>query len=742
VRHAETIAVNTLEYTELAAAEERLILVERQHMTAALAETAAAEAAEYAQMRHTLVMGQASTGYKAMSLASNAAAGAASILGGVITFLGGPIGALVTILGAAAVAWSVYSSKQKQAADEARAAGKELQAQADAIKEKERLEKIGDKRLAYSDKNQEFFRKVEDAQALRSAGYTPAKIPGFDSLADAEDEMARRKANQAIIGEAANREAQKNREAELAAAAERERELREKLAGEYRKLDETRMKNRLELIKSSNAEELNELKDWAGQGLLTTSEYYDRQRELLKSTNAAELAELNNHRTMIMEQMGSATDPEKRIKMQIDLEVNSGQINKLKQEQQGRLDQLAREEQKALREQQNTFDGYAADRLEMEGKFVEAAQKRYDIEWRSERLQRILQQAEAGDVASIQAKNNILLKQSSELFDKKTKEIEAARAVADAENQSYQDELQRLHVSDSIVQQVGKEYSAKVAVDTATRALKKAESLGNQALIAEETSKLKLAQDRLAAERQTTAEKTAQLAFDTGQAALNAEAQLAELKGNKTLADALRNAIAINAQREQSDKNVAELEKQIKGSVELINDAYNKGLTDQEERYKQIKSNQETRLETEQQILGILKSQTQEMQDQLNKARSGLPTSTTSTATGTSTSSIYVLGGATSDVTAPFMGGSDIPSYAIGTNYVPADGYAYIHEGEAVVPKKYNPAAGSTASAQTQPAGDTYHFHGNMILPNVTNQSTARELFAEFQKLARRQAAK
>jgi len=88
------------------------------------------------------------------------------------------------------------------------------------------------------------------------------------------------------------------------------------------------------------------------------------------------------------------------------------------------------------------------------------------------------------------------------------------------------------------------------------------------------------------------------------------------------------------------------------------------------------------------------------------------------------------------------MGGSDIPSYAIGTNYVPADGYAYIHEGEAVVPKKYNPAAGSTASAQTQPTGDTYHFHGNMILPNVTNQSTARELFAEFQKLARRQAAK
>lgn len=33
-------------------------------------------------------------------------------------------------------------------------------------------------------------------------------------------------------------------------------------------------------------------------------------------------------------------------------------------------------------------------------------------------------------------------------------------------------------------------------------------------------------------------------------------------------------------------------------------------------------------------------------------------------------------------------------SYEIGTNYVPSDGPAYLHEGEAVVPKAYNPAAG------------------------------------------------
>ena len=32
----------------------------------------------------------------------------------------------------------------------------------------------------------------------------------------------------------------------------------------------------------------------------------------------------------------------------------------------------------------------------------------------------------------------------------------------------------------------------------------------------------------------------------------------------------------------------------------------------------------------------------------------------------------------------------DVPGYAVGTNYVPNDGLAYLHQGEAVIPKKYN----------------------------------------------------
>jgi hypothetical protein len=40
--------------------------------------------------------------------------------------------------------------------------------------------------------------------------------------------------------------------------------------------------------------------------------------------------------------------------------------------------------------------------------------------------------------------------------------------------------------------------------------------------------------------------------------------------------------------------------------------------------------------------------------------------------------------------------GLDVPQFAVGTNYVPRDMIAKIHEGEAIIPKAYNPAAGGS----------------------------------------------
>jgi hypothetical protein len=47
-------------------------------------------------------------------------------------------------------------------------------------------------------------------------------------------------------------------------------------------------------------------------------------------------------------------------------------------------------------------------------------------------------------------------------------------------------------------------------------------------------------------------------------------------------------------------------------------------------------------------------------------------------------------------------GATRIPQFAVGTNYVPRDMLAVIHEGEAVVPRAYNPAAGGSASGSAR----------------------------------------
>ena len=44
----------------------------------------------------------------------------------------------------------------------------------------------------------------------------------------------------------------------------------------------------------------------------------------------------------------------------------------------------------------------------------------------------------------------------------------------------------------------------------------------------------------------------------------------------------------------------------------------------------------------------------------------------------------------------------NIPAFAVGTNYVPRDTLAYLHQGEAVVPKAYNPAASFGESTATE----------------------------------------
>lgn len=47
-----------------------------------------------------------------------------------------------------------------------------------------------------------------------------------------------------------------------------------------------------------------------------------------------------------------------------------------------------------------------------------------------------------------------------------------------------------------------------------------------------------------------------------------------------------------------------------------------------------------------------------------------------------------------------FFAGAGIPQFATGTNYVPNNMLAQIHEGEAIIPKAYNPAAGGSGNSE------------------------------------------
>src|SRR6202012_2207367 len=50
-----------------------------------------------------------------------------------------------------------------------------------------------------------------------------------------------------------------------------------------------------------------------------------------------------------------------------------------------------------------------------------------------------------------------------------------------------------------------------------------------------------------------------------------------------------------------------------------------------------------------------------------------------------------------------------LASFEVGTNYVPRTGPYQLHEGEAVVPKQYNPAAGGAGG------GNTFHLHQTIV---------------------------
>ncbi len=75
--------------------------------------------------------------------------------------------------------------------------------------------------------------------------------------------------------------------------------------------------------------------------------------------------------------------------------------------------------------------------------------------------------------------------------------------------------------------------------------------------------------------------------------------------------------------------------------------------------------------------------------------------------------------------------GLDVPQFAVGTNYVPKDMLAMIHEGEAIVPKAFNPAAGGAglgASGIAPGPGESVGDYGAELVSEM--RGVRRELSA------------
>ena len=83
-------------------------------------------------------------------------------------------------------------------------------------------------------------------------------------------------------------------------------------------------------------------------------------------------------------------------------------------------------------------------------------------------------------------------------------------------------------------------------------------------------------------------------------------------------------------------------------------------------------------------------------------------------------------------INSPFLGG-----FAGGTNYVPADGYAYLHKGEAVIPKAYNQNVASGGAINLS-GGINITVQGGDTSTQTVNE-IARKLFPILQTFQRRQ---
>ena len=170
-------------------AEARATALSEAHAIAVTAETAAAA-------RFTVATGAATVALNAQTAAAGFTARAMGVLRGAMGFFGGPIGVIITLLGAAALAWSHFSDKAKESNEQVAESFDEAQVRIikgldDQIAKQEallRLKGQGQTKQE-AEKNLPFVQQIEAAQKKLEAMKAPEPNQSWTDFFAKEREM-------------------------------------------------------------------------------------------------------------------------------------------------------------------------------------------------------------------------------------------------------------------------------------------------------------------------------------------------------------------------------------------------------------------------------------------------------------------------------------------------------------------------------------------------------------------------
>lgn len=607
--------------------------------------TATAEAEHTAAVRAVSI---ATTGYSAAqaaaTLTSRALTVASTALKGVLSFFGGWVGLIITGLAAAATAWSVYSGKQDEARKSGMSVLETMRDQVKALEEKKRLENFkGPAEKAYSDseaKQLAYLKKqvAETADKAESSVYQSDTTAHEKALADLDEFYKLKKT--LVESKAAEDKVAADRR--LKEQADQEKMAAEKLADDRRKLEQVKAKVEVDGLKERGQLRLDQLKSDYDQGLVATDAYYRETLKLAQEAMNAEIKVLNARKSYIQKDLAAelkktgGKDSEKSITMQGDLIGINREADSLRNGLKGETIKLIEEEKKKTAELKQTTLELKAAELERAEEFVKASEVRRQAYESSAEFLRLEKDAMAGNAEAM------------ELYYAK------GRQWSDDKKQNQQKEKDSLFEHEKALKGINEELARLNGTYIEETAMQK--------FLREEKEKLEPLEKRLLIAKINGGTKAVQWL----------EAEI----------DATRLLTAAKQQQLAQDERNAAFKQSLIDATDVLSGkviGYDNG--------KPIYANAGGSF-----VNGVAAGSDKGIG--LYSSPGAVQNSNKTDAFGNQPGSPYYIGDGYS-TGATFLG-----KFATGSSCIPSDGYAYLHEGEAVIPANINKVLGEVYQAK------------------------------------------